>query len=71
MLALAHLVSKAIAMKPCLVRQIATTSVTSGKFFADAEDKRIYSFLYVKATIYLCKIFVFAVGYANTLLIIG
>lgn len=40
MLALAHLVSKAVTTKPYLVRQIATTSVRNGKFFADAEDKR-------------------------------
>uniref|UniRef100_A0A1I7VYN4 Cytochrome c oxidase subunit 5A, mitochondrial n=1 Tax=Loa loa TaxID=7209 RepID=A0A1I7VYN4_LOALO len=41
MLALTHLVSKAVATKPYLVRQITTTVVRNGKFFADAEDKRL------------------------------
>ncbi|VDN84570.1 unnamed protein product [Brugia pahangi] len=41
MLAFAHLISKAIITKPCLMRQITTTSVRNGKFFADAEDKRL------------------------------
>uniref|UniRef100_A0A915PX69 Cytochrome c oxidase subunit 5A, mitochondrial n=1 Tax=Setaria digitata TaxID=48799 RepID=A0A915PX69_9BILA len=41
MLAFARLVSKAATTRPYLVRQIATTSIRNGKFFADAEDKRL------------------------------
>ncbi|VDK70612.1 unnamed protein product [Litomosoides sigmodontis] len=41
MLALAHLVSKVVVTKPHLSRQIVTTSVKNGIFFADEEDKRL------------------------------
>lgn len=53
MLALAHLVSKAVGTKPYLARQIVTTSVKNGVFFADEEDKREFSL-----SIHMCKLYI-------------
>lgn len=47
MLALARFISKIAATKPYLARQITTTSIRNGKFFADAEDKRKNLFILI------------------------